>query len=430
MKIPLINFVERLRSSQWVLPGILAVGAVIIAAAALKLDAWASAHLPELPWFVFSGSSDDARQLLATLAGSMVSLTTITFSVTMIVLTLASNQFGPRVLRNFLRDHFNQTILGTFVASLLFCLLLLGQLPASGDSSPPRIAISLAILFTVICLFALLGFVHHTAKSIQTSHVVQRAADQLDDCVQKLFPHAVSDHRSPQDDGAEPDFEETLDSGKANASGYLQAIDLDSMLAWAHRHKTVLKIGPQPGDFITSGDQLVHVSPAHEDQDEFELQVQKWFLLGSERTGEQDARYGFRQLVEIAVRALSPGINDPFTALNAIDQIGCALATVAQREPAPHHLWDDQGDLRIIAPAESFIAIARDAFSPLRFYGREHPLVLAHLIKLLETLSTRVVRKTDQEWVSVTKQELTNIIRELPDEADRTRLQDLAKFDH
>jgi uncharacterized membrane protein len=136
MKIPLLNLIERLRSSQWVLPGLLAMSAVLTTALALQVDQWATTHMPELPWFVFAGSSNDARQLLSTLAGSMVSLTTITFSVTMIVLTLASNQFGPRVLRNFLRDHFNQVVLGSFVAALLYCLLLLGQLPATDTTAP------------------------------------------------------------------------------------------------------------------------------------------------------------------------------------------------------------------------------------------------------------------------------------------------------
>lgn len=407
------------------LPGALAIGALIASAAALQLDRWATVHLPELPWFVFSGNSDDARQLLGTLAGSMVSLTTITFSVTMIVLTLASNQFGPRVLRNFLRDHFNQVVLGTFVATLLYCLLLLGQLPSTDTTALPRIAITLAVLFTVICLFALLGFVHHTAKSIQTSHVVKHAAEQLDTCVEKLFPHPIGEPAESPDEITPPDFKSNAFQVTSSACGYLQAIDLDNIMVWAKDNDFAVKICRRPGDFITSGDVLLLLATSPAEPDTFTRSAQTWFFLGNERTGEQDTRYGFRQLVEIAVRALSPGTNDPFTAINAIDYIGCALAVVAQREPVSPYRLDDNGTLRIIAQPESFPGIAEETFSPLRCYGKEHPLVIAQLWKLLDTLSSRLSRTDDRAWVDNAREELREIINAFPEAPDQNRLQSL-----
>ncbi len=427
MKIPLLNLIERLRSSQWVLPGLLAMSAVLTTALALQVDQWATTHMPELPWFVFAGSSNDARQLLSTLAGSMVSLTTITFSVTMIVLTLASNQFGPRVLRNFLRDHFNQVVLGSFVAALLYCLLLLGQLPATDTTAPPRIAITLAILFTVICLFALLGFVHHTAKSIQTSDVVKRAAAQLDACIEKLFPTPIGTPPETETAIDEPDFLTDGQVINSSESGYLQAIDLDRILAWAKQANAIVKIHPQPGDFVTAADRLFAVIPATLASEIESSQAAKWFILGHERTGEQDARYGFRQLVEIAVRALSPSTNDPFTAINAIDYIGCALAVVAEREPASRYRLDSAGQLRIVAPAESFRAIATETFTPLRFYSREHPLVIRRFWQLLDTLASRLTRADDQDWLQQTRAELKSIIEQLPDDSERRRLRDLTQ---
>ncbi|GAB5561320.1 MAG: DUF2254 domain-containing protein [Synoicihabitans sp.] len=422
MRVPLTNLIERLRSRQWVIPSILSLGAAFLSVVAVRADSWFAQVIPELPWFVFSGTTDAARQLLGILSASLVSLTTISLSVTMIVLTLASNQFGPRVLRIFLRDHFNQLVIGTFVAALLFCLLLLGQLPAEGSAPAPRIAMTLAVLFSVACLFALLGFVQHTARSIQTPCVIKETSTQLDACIRQIYPSSVGQDEPTTNEVEEPPFEQNDATVHATSCGYLQAIDLDSAMSWAMTHDTTLKIIPKPGDFIVTHSPLISPRDQPDDLDDFRHTAESWFLLGEERTDEQDSRYGFQQLAEIAVRALSPGTNDPFTAVNAIDHITCALVTLAQKKSVSGFRHDEEGALRIISPRETFVEIATETFAPLCDYGTDHPVVLRALSRLLSSVETATDREEDKAWVKRSREHLTRLVEQLPASISRDLL--------
>ena len=186
-----------------------------------------------------------------------------------------------------------------------------------------------------------------------------------------------------------------------------------------------MQIFVRPGGFITAGDQLATLGAApgeSESDEEIAKTVRGWFILGAERTGEQDTHYGFRQLVEIAVRALSPGINDPFTAINAIDHLGVSLARLADQAPRSTFSLDENGQLRLIAPTEDFPSIARATFDPLRFYGRGHPLVIAQLARLLDTLTSRLIREKDRAWLRDARRDLRDVVGDLPDDTDRQRL--------
>jgi uncharacterized membrane protein len=362
---------EALRASYWFVPTWMALLSAAAALGALELDRRVP-RLSRLPW-VFDAGAEGSREVLGVVAGSMITVTGVVFSITIVALTLASSQFGPRLLRSFMRDRGNQMVLGTFVATFLFNLLVLRAVRDNeGTRFVPHLSESVAFALGVTSLFVLIYFIHHAARSIQASHVIQSVAEEVDAALPRLYPESLGTGAD------EPRFDaeavaERLRKGwsvRARRSGYIRLVDAEGLFELACRNDLVVGIERRPGAFVCEGAVLARAAGSETSwSDELEGSLRDVFALGTERTAVQDLAFLTDQLAELAVRALSPGTNDPHTAVACVHRLGVVLAALAAREfPSPAR-FDEDGNLRVLAPCAGFEELAWGMLGPVRRYG-------------------------------------------------------------
>ncbi|HWG84053.1 MAG TPA: DUF2254 domain-containing protein, partial [Deinococcales bacterium] len=390
---------DALRSSLWLIPALMTLAAGALSAVTLALDGRLRGAGGAFAW-VYSGSAEGARSVLATIAGSMMTVTGTTFSITVAALTLASSQFGPRLLRNFMRDRGNQVVLGTFIATFVYCLLVLRMVRGGdGDQAVPHLSVTVGVLLSLLSLGALIYFIHHVAMSMQAAHVIANVGRDLDRAIEELFPQQVGREREVPAAGASglpAGFEEEAVPVAVAGSGYVQALDNGALMRLAVERDLVLRVEARPGDFRVSGAPLVLAWPP-ERAGGLERAVNAAFAVGMQRTQAQDVEYGINQLVEIAVRALSPGVNDPFTAVACVDRLSDTLVRLA-RQPEPS-AWrhDPGGRLRIVAHPYDFVSEVRASFNQIRQYGRGSAAVSIRLLESLAAVAGAACRARDLE---------------------------------
>jgi uncharacterized membrane protein len=387
---------DRLRTSYWFVPTLMTAGAVVLSFASVHLDGQVNAKWVRTVGWIWAGSPEGARQVLSTIAGSMITVAGVAFSITIVALTLASTQFGPRLLRSFVRDLGNQVVLGTFVSTFVYCLLVLRTV-RGGDGAEfvPYVSVTLGVAFALTSLGVLIYFIHHVATAIQAESLIAAVAGELEDAIEEMFPERLGDP------GPEPREEvpETAPEGeavRARHSGYLQGVDEEELMEIACEHGLVLHLCLVPGRFASAGGTLVEASPPGLVDDGVADRIRAAFLLGRRRTPTQDAEYAVHQLVEIAVRALSPSVNDPFTSMTCLDWLGAALSELAGRKiPSPFR-YDGQGRLRVIAEGPDFGAMADAAFNQIRQYGRGSVSVILRLLDTIAAVGGRARRPEDR----------------------------------
>lgn len=377
---------EALRTSYWFLPAILGVLAIILSLATVGID---HAIHEQSTWSVswtYTGGPEGARAVLATIAGSMITVAGVVFSITIVALSLASAQFGPRLLRNFIRDRRNQFVLGTFTATFLYCLLVLRTVRGTDQEQfVPGVSVSIGILLAVTNLGVLIYFIHHVAISIQATSVIQSVSDELQESIDRLWPEELGEGPPPEDTVVPIPFPVAeATTVNAKASGYVDAIQDESILSLAEQHDLVIRLAHRPGHFVVRETPIAFAWPASRVTEEIEQKLTQAFLLASQRTPFQDVEFAIDQLVEVAVRALSPGVNDPFTALNCIDRLGEALCRLASRSSPSALRFDDQHQLRVVTYPADFRAVSNAAFNQIRQYGASSAAVI---IRLLETIA-------------------------------------------
>lgn len=256
---------DKLHSSYWFVPTIMAVSATALAFTMLSLDRSGKAGIDY--WWIYTGGADGARSLLGTVAGSMVSVCATAFSITIVALQLAASNFGSRLLRNIMQDTGNQIVLGTFIGTFIYCLLVLRTIRGEGDGYNlfvPQISVTVGTLVAIISIGVLIYFIHHASTIIQASHVINSACTDLDKAIDRLFPqkigHSLPEHkRRVGEIPASFDFEAS--SIKANANGYLQAIDDEELMKIACKHNLLLRVKSRPGKFVVKDSDLVMVFP-------------------------------------------------------------------------------------------------------------------------------------------------------------------------
>ncbi|MGH8598824.1 MAG: DUF2254 domain-containing protein, partial [Gammaproteobacteria bacterium] len=333
----LLKYWDRVRSSFWFAPMIMAGWAIALAYATVALDGAATGRWLRAQSWAYTGSAEGATVMLSTIASSMITITGVVFSMTLVALSLASSQLGPRLLRNFMADKANQVVLGTFVATFLYSLFVLRAIRrADEDLFVPHLSVALGVLLAAASLGVLVYFIHHVAVSIQADNVVARVGAELAAGIDCLFPEAIG-----QGAHGHANFPETFSRDScaiaAAEDGYVQLIDSNALLALAVEEDLVLRVERRPGHFVVKGSPLALAWPGKRVHDRTKARINAAFVLGSQRTPVQDVEFAVNQLVEIAVRALSPGVNDPFTAVACVDRLGAALSRLAQRGvPSPY----------------------------------------------------------------------------------------------
>jgi uncharacterized membrane protein len=391
---------ESVRTTYWAVPSLMAVTAGGLSVAMIRVDEMLTPKfIGTLSW-VYTGGPEGARAVLSTIAGSMITVAGVTFSITIVALTLASQQFGPRLLRNFLRDLGNQIVLGTFVSTFLYCLLVLRTVRGTDDARfVPHVAVTLGVVLAMLSLGVLIFFIHHVSMAIQASEIIANVAADLEGAVARLFPEKLG--RGPADLTDAPtalpvDFDRSGHAVTATVSGYVQAVDGDALLSLAGHREMVLRIDAEPGRFVRHGTALITGWPGANVDDALCEAVRGAFIIGSARSPTQDVQFYVEQLVELAVRALSPGINDPGTARMCLDRLGQTLCQMATREMPASRRYDDSGRLRVMARPMAFENLAATAFDEIRRYGRSSVSVTVHLLDVIRDIAGCVTREPDR----------------------------------
>ena len=374
--------VERLRSSLWLVPALFATGAFVLAALSLSLDRELGGDGPVL---VFGGTADGARDVLSTIAQSMLTFTALVFSITMLVLQLASSQLSPRVMRTFLRDRGNQIVLGLFVATFLFTLLVLRDIRSSdsGVEFVPGLSISLAFVLLLASVAAFIYYIDHMAHAVRAPTVIASIAAETRSAIDRLFPESLGAETepAPADVPRREDFDSVI---VARSSGVLVNVDEDGLIESLSESGVVAHLIPVVGDFVVDGQPLFRLSGSARDGLADRLRAQ--LSLGNERTMQQDAAFGFRQLVDVGLRALSPSTNDPSTAVHAIDRLHELLRKLVERAFPSEVRRDERHRPLIIVSRPVWDDYVRLAVEELRVMGSGHVQVRRRLKAMLEDL--------------------------------------------
>lgn len=374
MSLRLSVVLDQLRSRMWFIPGAFVLGALLMALLVVSLDRLTDESLGgSLGGILFAGGPDSARLVLSTIAAAMLTFTGLVYSVTMLVLQLASSQLSPRVMRTFLRDRVNQGVLGMFVATFLYALLVLREVrsPPYDIAFVPVIAVTLVYVFLVASVAAFVFYIHHMAEAIRAANVLHSVADETRVAICRLYPEGIGDqpiYDAPALAERPPDIVLALERGP----GVVVAIEADAFVRFAQDHNVRVELPHMVGDFVPTGAQLVRIwrrGPSPPDDELPTFALLRAIDIGGERTMTQDAAFGFRQIVDIAERALSPGTNDPTTAVQALDELHDLLRRLARREiPSAVRLADDGSPLLQLPRPDwpDYVALALDE---IRLYG-------------------------------------------------------------
>ena len=403
---------EYARGSLWVLPT-LSVAAALVAGSLLSAVN-VGAHSP----LAFQGTPDDARNLLIGIAGTMVTVIALLLGLTVVALQLSSTQFSPRLLRNFLRDRPNQIVLSAFVATFAYSAAGLYTVGVSGGNrtaSFPRLAVSGSIVLLFVSLGLLVFFADHLVHSIQV--------DAIMNAVQR---NTVSVIRHGLLLGGEEVPETPAGAAviTARRSGYVQAVRCRALLAHAARHGACLRMRPRVGEHVVTGTPLAWIWPASPgsaapDSHALSRALEAEVRVGFERTLEQDAAFGIRQLVDSACKALSPAVNDPYTAVQAIDHLSVIFCELAQ-QPLGNHIARHPSGAAVIVPGRRFSEYLEVMCGLIRRYGVREPTVASALLRLLSTCADVVGGDPDLDAAIQTQARIiiADAEREIPQPAD------------
>ena len=375
------NLWRALQGSLWFLPTLMLCASVAAAVGLVDLqsvvDADLSARWPRL----FGAGAEGARGMLSAIATSMVTVAGVVFSITVVALSLAASQYSPRLLRNFMSDRGTQAVLGAFVSIFAYCLVVLRTVRGPDEGAfVPSLAVLGGMALAFVGVFVLIYFVHHVASVIQVSSILERIAAETTASIERLFPDALGAPASaaaattqlPREAGASAWV-------AASSTGYLVSVDGDALLTCAERRSIAVEIVPAIGDFVVATLPLLRVAPAAALDRATADALRSCFVIDRQRTVQQDAPFGLQQIVDIAMKALSPGINDPMTAVACIDHLGALLVALAGRD-IPSPCRSNDGVLRVVARGPDFDSMLALSFDAISEHAADHVEIYERLV--------------------------------------------------
>ena len=406
---------EELRTTLWVVPSLLVIVAVLLFLVTFEIDL-AAYHDPGLlPTWIRTGGADAERQVLIAIAAAIITVVGVVFSITILALTLASQQFGPRMMRNFVRDIGNQVTLGVFVGTFVFSVLALGSISSVSAGFVPHLSTSVAEALLLVDLGVLIYFIHHIAKSIQLPEVIAGIAHDLMESIDAEFPDrvgVVAEPQQPLERGKSvPELLKLIDERGAavpsQVSGYIQYVGYSQLIGIATRTDSVIRLEHRPGHFLATGRPLAMVWPRGA-APEVALALSKAHVTGPHRTLVQDPVFAIDQLVEIGIRALSAAVNDTFTALTCIDWLSAGLGRVSGRVLDEGVYRDASGNVRLVESDPSYARMVNRAFDKIRQAARGMPAVL---IRLIDSLGSIMLDTSTAEQRMVLRRQADMVLR-------------------
>lgn len=384
---------EYARGSLWVLPTVFVVVAVVAGTLLSLIDVGRDSPL------AFQGTADDARSLLIDITSTMVTVIALLLGLAVVALQLSSTQFSPRLLRNFLRDRPNQVVLGVFVGTFAYSaagLFTVGVAGGQRSDEFPRFAVTVAIVLLFVSLGLLVFFADHLAHSIQVDHIMRRVERSTLPVIGEL---AAADRTGPPvPDGAA--------AVAARTSGYLQTVDVDRLARAAAAHRVGVRLRVPVGEHVVAGSTLAWAWPATPRDplpttEAFATALDATVRIGFERTLEQDPGFGVRQLIDTACKALSPAVNDPYTAIQAVEHLSVLFAALAARPLGDQVVA--AGDATVTVPSRSFAEHLGLGVGLVRRYGASEPTVIQALLRLLSTALSACGERRDR-WAAIDEQ--------------------------
>ena len=400
---PRASWWDRLWEPFWALPATIAVSSVALGLLLPILDQ--SVGEP-WPW-VFEGGIEGARSVLGTIAGAMISVTGLVFSITMVVLQLASSQYSPRVLGAFLDSRISQSTLGVFTGSFIYALTVLRKVGGGSDDRVPQISVTVAYVYVLVAVAMFLAFIHHITTSVQVSRVMSQVRAQTVSRIQQLgSAPAATPTWSPR-----PDTPRAPLTSK-DRGGYITLLDSSQLVARARELDVVVDLDIAPGDFVTPGQPIGRVWGRSSIPDDEAVSLLASLQFGGGRTMHSDIGFGVRQLLDIAERALSPGINDPTTALQAMNELHAVLREMSGRPDPPAYLSDEEDVVRAVYRPQTYGRALAASVEELVHYGKDS----LRLVPQLRNLLADLVAAARPEHRSVTETALAEVERFLAEE--------------
>ena len=389
------QFWGNLRSSFWFMPSLMVTGSIAFAVMLIEADSagfnqWLS-QWPRL----FGVGAEGARQMLSTLAGSMMTVMGITFSMTLLALVLASGQYTSRILRNFMRSRVTQVTLGTFAGIFVYCLIVLHTIRTGDAPFVPSLAVFFAFVLAFGGIAVLIFFIHHIASSIQASSIIASVAQETNASIDRLFP----EKREPGPDEAEgkenerllPSLDErTWYAVPAAVSGYIESVDNDAILRLARGGRTIVRMEHGIGAFVVQDTALASFALTYPPDQEMIAALNGAYSIARHRTVEQDPAFGIRQIVDMALKALSSGVNDTSTAVMCVDYLTAILARLACRQFPPSHRYEGE-TLRVIAIVPTFEGLLAEAFDQIRGSAAGNVAIMARMLGAIDTIASLTV---------------------------------------
>ena len=381
---------ESLRSSFWFIPSLLTFGAVLLAFALIGVDTLLGKSMLRHWPLLFGAGAEGSRGVLAAIAGSMITVAGVTFSITVVALSLTASQYSSRVLRNFIRDRVNQTVLGVFVAVFAYCLIVLRSIRGGEqDVFVPDIAVLVGVVLALVAIAVLIYFIHHIATSIQAVSIIAAATRETLHAIDHLFPADLG----KEAEAAHPPDHRDLPPGTiwhpivARRSGYLQDVDPDAILDFARKRETVVRMERAIGEFVVEGTPLASIAASSPPDDGTTRDLNRAYSLNLQRSVYQDASFGIQQIVDIALKGLSPGVNDTTTAIICIDHLSAILARAATRRIESPFRRDDQ-QVRVVSRGPTFGTLLSDALDQVRRSAAQNTSALLRLFDAIGTVAS------------------------------------------
>ncbi|MBA4143771.1 MAG: DUF2254 domain-containing protein [Nitrosospira sp.] len=398
-----------LRSSFWFMPSLIVAGSIALALGLIEADSMigddALARWPRL----FGAGADGGREMLSTIAASMMAVVGVTFSMTLVALSLASSQYTSRVLGNFMRSRVTQAVLGIFGGIFTYCLIVLRTIRGGDEAFVPSLAISVGVLLALAGVGVLILFIHHIATSIQASNIICSIADETLTAIDRVFAENTA---QAQEDGGVQSLQALVERDldwqivPAGESGYIQSVDYSKLLCFACDHAVILQMNHGIGEFVVKNTALASIALDQPLDKETIEAIRSFYSVNSRRTIEQDPAFGIRQLVDVALKALSPGVNDTTTAVTCINYLTVILSYLAPRQFPSQHLYGE-GELRVITIFPPFESLLAASFDEIRDSAKGNLAVMSCILGSLKTFATltsatrrRGAIREQAQWIS------------------------------
>ncbi len=383
------QFGSSLRGSFWFLPTLIVAFSIVLAVGLIEADSSGNRDWMDDWPRLFGAGAAGARGMLATIAGSMMTVVGVTFSMTLMTLALASSQYTSRILRNFMRDRVTQVVLGIFAGIFTYCLIVLRTIRGGDDNGfIPSLSVAVSVVLAIGGIGALIFFIHHIAASIQASSIIASVAAETLAAVDRLFPEKLGQGPEADEESAiPPSSAPHWQVVTAPKNVYIQSVDGEALLRLAREHQTLVRMEHGIGEFVVQNTAVASLALENPPEMEVIAAVQSAYSINRHRTLEQDCAFGIRQIVDMALRALSPSTNDSTTAVMCVDYLTAILSRLASLAIPSSHRYEEE-KLRMITIGPTFASLVAESFNQIRGSAEGNVAVLSRMLDALQTIGS------------------------------------------